>query len=238
MSFVFLVCVVAILNLAFGYVLAVYLGFGPPSLADAWRALAPVQPVEMAGDDPDAGPTRGPPTEQLPGSSLGVIPPAVPPEASHPAPPVETIDLDTFRQFVASSVFNLNAFAIRLKAGDGEDRARTGGAFATELHEMCKPYLKRLGQVMEHPAAGISDNVGELVFQQIAQLETTLNNLQYMDFASNASAAIERLGQETVKMLTMARALHEALQAMHEPNGPERLADSPQSAQSQLATSA
>jgi len=50
---VLLTLVIAVLNVCLGYAVGVYLGYGPPSLWDAWEALSLQRPaLEPSGEQP------------------------------------------------------------------------------------------------------------------------------------------------------------------------------------------
>ena len=213
MGIFILVFVIGVLDVALGYALAVYLGYGPRTLADAWRALGVVGPIEETGNG-GPGAIQAPPQEPHPQQTLsaprGPSPPA-PEKAPDPAQEREPIDVDTFRRFVATSASNLTGFAARLKRTRWGDNQRTAWAFVAELQEICQPYLEKLQQATEQLSAQLADSVQETVLGQVAQLETTLSNLEYMDFDSGMSAAIGRLSQEAANTLSLARTLQQAL---------------------------
>ena len=201
MRFVFLVLLSGVLDFALGYALAVYLGFGPPSLAETWRLLGfagPIGEVSSGHSEVIGEPLQEPHQEQAvspPNASL----PAAAREVSDPVLKPEQTDLDTFRWFLAMSVSNLTDFAARLKASNREDHHRTVWDFVAELQAICQPYLEKLKQAAERLSSQFDNEVQDLVLEQAAQLETTLSNLQNMDFGSGASAAMGRLSQETGK---------------------------------------
>ena len=51
----FVVCLIAVLNLCLGFVTAVHLGYGPPSVADAWHVLFSQLPFPVLLIHPDNG---------------------------------------------------------------------------------------------------------------------------------------------------------------------------------------
>ena len=233
MEFVLLVFVIGVLNLALGYAAAVYLGLGSPALADTWRLLGFARPIGKISNGPDDA--IGEPV-QAPRQQQAVSPPNTPlPTAAEKAPgPVlepEGIDLDTFRRFVAMSVSSLTDFAARLKRSNHGDNRGAAWNCVTELQGTCQPYLERLNLAAEQLSDQLGDNVQELVLEQAAQLETTLSNLQYMDFGSGISAAMGRLSQESGNTLSMAHRLQQALEAPPAAADQKASEESPQSLQ-------
>jgi len=104
-----------------------------------------------------------------------------------------------------------------------------------ELQGICQPYLEKLRQATQRLSDQLRNQVQELVLEQTAQLETTLGNLQYMDFGSGASAAIARLSQETANTLSMARKLQQALEPAPETSDQKASEESPPSVQPESA---
>jgi hypothetical protein len=155
--------------------------------------------------------------------------PAAAETAADPVWEPDQIDLDNYRRFVAVSVTSLSDFAARLKRSSRGEHHRTAWAFVAELQGICQPYLDRLGQAAERLSDQLGDEVQQLVLEQAAQLETTLSNLQYMNFDSGASAAFQRLSQEAGNTLSMARRLQAALQAPLQTTGQKAPEQSPQS---------
>jgi len=233
MQFVLLVFVIGVLNLALGYALAVYLGFGPPTLADTWRLPGFGRPIGKIRDGRKNA--IGKPV-QAPHRQQAVSPPdaplsAAPEEASDPVLKPKQIDLATFRRFVAMSVSSLTDFAARLKRSNHGDNRGAAWNCVTELQGTCQPYLERLNLAAEQLSDQLGDNVQELVLEQAAQLETTLSNLQYMDFGSGISAAMGRLSQESGNTLSMAHRLQQALEAPPAAADQKASEESPQSLQ-------
>ncbi len=233
MGFVFLVFVIGVLNLALGYALAVYLRLGRPTLADTWRLLGLARPIGKIGNGRDGAigkPVQEPNQQQaVPPSDASLA--AAPEEASPPVPEPAGIDLDTFRRFVATSASGLTDFTARLKKSNRTDHHRTGWTFVAELQEVCQPYLEKLRKAADRLSDQLGDEAQGLVLEQLAQLETTLGNLQYMDFDSGVSAAIGRLSQETANTLSMARKLQQALEAPVGTTGPKASEEASQSLQ-------
>jgi hypothetical protein len=180
-------------------------------LTDTRRLLGFARPIGKISDgatvesvqSPDRQQAVSPPDSPLPAAAEGTSDPVLKPEQ---------INLDTFRRFVAMSATSLTDFAARLKRSDRRDHHRTAWGFVAELQGICQPYLEKLEQAAERLSDQFGDEVQELVFEQAAQLETTLSNLQYMDFDSGASAAMGRLSQEVGNSLSTAHRLQEALE--------------------------
>jgi diguanylate cyclase (GGDEF)-like protein len=102
---------------------------------------------------------------------------------------------------------------MRLRAVQGRSDKETIQKCLAELIEDCETYLAEQGEAAERFGARI-DELGELRslgeevelanMEQAAQVETTLNNLRFMDFESDVEAANLRLVEE-IKNLRAAR---------------------------------
>jgi hypothetical protein len=215
MGIFLLVSALGVLNLARGYALAVYLGRAPLGKTGNGRSGA----IGRAA--------QGPRRKRQTASPSEAAPPAVPDAASDPEP--DAIALDKFRRFVATSGSSLADFAARLKKSARGNDHKSGWTFVAELQGICQPYMERLKQASQRLADEIGDDVQGLVLEQLAQLETTLSNLQYMDFGSNPSEAIERLSQETANTLSMTRSLQKTLEPVIETDDPTAIDETPQS---------
>jgi hypothetical protein len=218
MAILFLLFVLGVLNLVIGYALAVYLGVGPSTLMEGWRVLdyaGPVAGGSDGGGNLAATAVQGMQRQQPEPCPLP-RPPSALNEATGPALEPDPMDLDKLRRSVATSASNLADFAARLKKSSRGDHSRTGWAFVTELQAICQPYLARLSEVAERLSDEIGEEIQEIILEQLAQLETTLGNLQHMDFGSGATSAIERLSQETTNTLNMAHTLQKTLQVAPE----------------------
>jgi hypothetical protein len=216
MQAVLLVFVIGVLNVALGYAVAVYLGLATPTLPETWRLLGSKRPiVKISGSrhnvsgKPVLEPGQERPAEPILDTSLPASAENAP-ETVVERPPM---DVDAFRRFVAKSVSSLADFAARLKRYDRAEHLRSPWSAVAELQEICQPYLERLTQAAEQLSDQLGDTVQDLILEQAAQLETTLSNLQYMDFGSGDSAAEDRLSQESGNTLAMARRLQQALKA-------------------------
>ncbi len=215
MQLVLLTFVIGVLNLFLGYTVAVFLGVGPTRPWGDRKSPRPALPASMPhGEHAQTGGERvreegrcgqagSPPETPAPGTSA---------ESSEAASEKGPITLDTFRRFVAMSASSLADFATRLKKSSRGDHTRTPWTFVAELQGICQPYLEKLTQVAERLSDQIGDEVQGLVLEQAAQLETTLNNLQYMNFDSGVLAAMGRVSQEAANTLAMAHALQKAMQ--------------------------
>lgn len=223
MSLVVLTLVIAVVNLAVGYAAAVWLGFGPPSLRDAWTALVSGGPPRLEQSDLlwlQQASTQPVDTllEALDGLEEQAIElqPDVEPydedmaELLQPDQP-EYWDLN--EKYVETSILKLNIAMIksglrtqeidmRLRAVAGHTDRETIRRCLEELKEDCETYLQQQREAAERFAARISElgelrSLGEEIelanLEQAAQLETTLSNLQHMDFDSDLEAANRRL---------------------------------------------
>jgi len=229
---VLLTLLIGVLNVCLGYALAVWLGYGPPSLSATWQALG-VEPIaeHPATDAEEAVPQ---PAEAQQPTPLRTVP-AGPADAQSngdaaaeaPAPdetpsPQEMADLlgasgpalwDLDEKYVETSVLKLNVAMIqsaaratkidsRLRACQDRIDAETIQSCLAELREDCETYLaeqseasaqfhERLDELGELSTLG--EQIERANLEQAAQIETTLNNLQYMDFQSDLAAAGHRL---------------------------------------------
>ncbi|MCS7303605.1 MAG: diguanylate cyclase [Thermoguttaceae bacterium] len=223
MTLVVLTLGIAVLNLAVGYAAAVLLGFGPPTLRDAWTALvfsrwgrvgkedslwlrkAAAQPIEALLDGFETDITELQPDVEPYDEDLA--------ELLQPDQP-EYWDLN--EKYVETSILKLNIAMIksglrtqeidmRLRAVAGRTDLETIRRSLEELKEDCQRYLEQQREAAERFAARISElgelrSLGEEIelanLEQAAQLETTLSNLQHMDFESDLEAANRRLLSE------------------------------------------
>lgn len=131
---------------------------------------------------------------------------------------------DLNEKFVETSVLKLNVAMMksgvrateldtRLRACRGHSDAETIRQCLTDLQEDCRTYLteqseaaeqfhNRIGELGE--LASLGDEIEMANLEQAAQIETSLSNLQHMDFESDLEAANLRLLEE-IKNLRIAR---------------------------------
>ncbi len=231
MQMVLLTFVIGVLNLCLGYALAVHLGYGPPTLHDAWTAISVVPRAGETSNDRSAG-TDEPAQEpnKQPVSRPHASCPSEPAPAADMLVEPELSDLDALRRSVDKATSSLSGLAARLKKSRVGQSGKTAWSFVGELQEICDPYVRHLSEAAERlcdevrdsgEATALSDEVEETILEQVAQLETTLSNLQYMDFDSGFSAAMTRLRTDTGSTLSVARRLQKALEAAPETTGDE-----------------
>jgi len=134
----------------------------------------------------------------------------------------ETWDLD--EKYVETSILKLNVAMMksgvrateidrRLRGVTGRTDAETIRQCANQLKEDCQSYLTEQAELAERFQARVGE-LGELSalgeeidmanLEQAAQVETTLNNLQFMDLDSDPEAANRRLLEE-ISNLRVAR---------------------------------
>ena len=133
-------------------------------------------------------------------------------------------DWELDERFVEVSVLKLNIAMIRsgarttdidtrLRAVQGESDTETIQKCRDELLEDCQAFLAEHGQAADRfrerieelgELRALGDRIEMANLEQAAQVETTINNLQFMDFESDLEAANERLLEE-LKNLRMAR---------------------------------
>ncbi len=254
MSAIVLTLVVGVFNLFLGYVVAVRLGYGPPSLLDSWEVLRSYRPRNPANRTDRRQPAAAAaPAEAIGGQQASASieelldepdeepfdePLTGPCEPPDEEPYLDLEDERTFEEanpegleiwdlnekFVETSVLKLNIAMMRsgaknaqidarLRAVQGRSDRETIQRCLAELLEDCRTYLaeqeeaagrfrRRIGELGELSALGEQIEMASL--QQAAQIETTINNLQFMDFESDLEAANRRLLDE-IRNLRVAR---------------------------------
>lgn len=236
----------AVLNISLGFVLAMYLGYGPMGLADAWGAAHSRIPIRIPVPRLRLFPKRAAVVEDLPelpavlpvpegledlldaggAAELGIEPYDEPYDDDaaalmDPSPPALW---DLNEKYIETSVLRLNIAMIksgvrqaeidcRLRACKGHADHETLETCLRLLREDCVSYLAeqsaaaqkfrdRIGELGELSSLGEEIEMGNL--EQAAQVETTVNNLEYMDFGGDAEAGVHRLLEE-IKNLGLAR---------------------------------
>jgi diguanylate cyclase (GGDEF)-like protein len=248
--------VIGILNLGFGYGLAAYLGYGPPSISAALRAIEAFIPPRISRPAVVALPGNVEPAtvenialvqEAPPPPEPVKNEPAQSPPPDKPISPVAMLDdhdadevfaqpafevydddavevlrrdkpdaWETNSKYVETSIQNLNVAMMksgvraieldrRLRAcKDSPDAAIIEECLA-QLKEDCQTYLTELEEATQrfNGRIGSSGKLNGLAsatemsnLGQAAQIETTLNNLEQMDFQSDLVAANHRLIEE------------------------------------------
>jgi diguanylate cyclase (GGDEF)-like protein len=200
-----LILIIGTVNVCLGYALAVWLGYGPPDLQAAWDALnfRRSRPAGPAVAEPPAA--ASPEAVAEPAAVAEEVPAAA-------APTEPTLN----EKYVETSVLKLNIAMMRSSAREtridtrlrecsGQSDPLTIQACLADLREDCETYLAeqseaaarlhdRLDEMGELAALGEEIEMTNL--EQAAQIETTLSNLQYMDFQSDLAAANLRLREE------------------------------------------
>jgi hypothetical protein len=225
---IIVVFMISILNLGLGFMLAVHLGFGPPKLCRSWeKTLGISQPGAACHPQSKNEPT---PEIATPSEPNDVVEPPPPPDPAPVAPvPKDTETKRDHFQILCHSVEKIDSRLSELnKQLNNRDRwppGKNAWSFVTELQEICEPYLRHLSDALDSVEAGedaasegttnrFTDEIQALMLDQMAQLETTSNNLQYMDFDSGLTAALERLIAETENIHSLASRLNNVLQAV------------------------
>ena len=246
----FIVFSIAVLNLALGFVAAVHLGYGPPSLAAAWQAwngggrAATKNHASSSGDDSDndldmselgvddddlgslldmdmdededlltESMRYGPSGNDADSSNEGAFEDEGSPATVDPNAP-ENWDLND--KYIETSVFKLNiammksgaratAVDSRLRACGGSLDAELLKTLAGQLKEDCETYLaeqeEAAGKLRERldefgELAGLAEEIEMDNMEQAAQIETTLSNLNMIDFSSDPKPVHLRLLEE------------------------------------------
>ena len=218
---VLLTFTIGIINLCLGYALAVFLGYGPPSLVDGWDAIwGEVLPEE---GDPLSEPTHaaGPPFPMQPAGSPATQPvgedsslesemsPRVVPRGNRrPAMLNEKyVEASILKFNVATADSEAATMEIenRLRSKEEGFEAATIEACLAELVKDSENYLAEQGRLAEQfrqrmgelgDMASVGEEVEMANLAAAAQLETTISNLKHMDFHSDLSAAKDRLLEE------------------------------------------
>ncbi len=223
MTFFILTFIIAVTNLALGYALAVFLGFGPPTLADAWDALTRrPQSSEESGFEQMmetlSAQSLDDMLDDLAEDEADYQPCDMPydDDAAELLNPDDPENWDLNEKYVETSILKLNIAMMKsgkrstdidtkLRSIAGRSDAETIGRCLADLKEDCEVYLQQQSEASEKFSARISE-LGELRalgeeiemanLEQAAQIETTLSNLQHMDFESDLEAANGRLLEE------------------------------------------
>ena len=214
MAFILMVFAIGVLNLGLGFALAVSLRLRPPIWVRFLGLFGLRTRSRKIREEAIKGPVHALRQTQQTASPRGAPLPTAAEEAYDTAREAGEFDLDAFCRFVALSVSSLTDFAARLKRSHRGDPQRTAWGFVAELQGICQAHLQKLTLAAERLSEELGDDVNELVLEQTAQLETTLSNLQYMDFDSGVAAAMECLSQESGNTLSAAHRLQRAMEAL------------------------
>ncbi len=186
---VLLTLVIGVLNLFLGYALAVHLGHAPPGLREAWYALS-VRPPE---DDA---------SEREVASKLPV--------------------LNVWKLALATEATKMAALSGRLRECEERPDHEVIRECALELKELFAADLEEQGAAAERfeDRYGESDELGpageeleEGIYEQLAQLETTISNLKQIDLEFDMPATGKRLLGEIDRVFVSSRGLWKGLHA-------------------------
>ncbi|MDZ7619861.1 MAG: diguanylate cyclase [Patescibacteria group bacterium] len=230
---VLLTLTIAIVNLFLGFAVAVFLGYGPPNLLETWHALV-ADRRGVVDDDFSGLPQElvDAPIELMLDDSAGeeseIQPYNEPYDENAAEFEQEALDApeqwDLNEKYIETSILKLNIAMMKsgARATELDTRLRACKGSSTEdviqeclakLQEDCEVYLaeqaenaerfrERVSELGELKALG--DEIEMANLDQAAQVETTLNNLKYMDFGSDLEAANARLLEE-INNLRVAR---------------------------------
>lgn len=230
---VVLILIFAVLNICLGFALAIYLGSGLAGFQEVWNALVGSRvrvmsepstlgsssyPSPTAGTIAELSPNSPPGQNTPPGAKVNDDDAAELPETSSP----EHWELD--ETYVETSILRLNVAMMKsgsranqidskLRECQGHSDPKVIEACVQLLRQDCVAYLaeqteaaeklhNRIGEFGELSALG--EEIEMINLEQSAQVETTINNLQYMDLHTDPEAANLRLIEE-IKNLDMAR---------------------------------
>ena len=223
---VWLTLIIGVLNVCLGYALAVQLGYGPPGLWEAWDVLSQGQVSDhgaKATTEFDAGDLAQMLDDEALGDDDELETEAYDAifddeDDGSPASdePEKTQDWNLGEKYVETSLLKLNIAMMksgaratkidtRLRDCRGRTDEQTIQRCLAELKEDCETYLVEQSEASEKFVERISD-LGELAalgeeiemanLEQSAQVETTLNNLNTMDFETDLEGANARLISE------------------------------------------
>lgn len=231
MVWVVLTFLVAVLNLHLGYAVAVYLGYGPPTLRNAWEAFSATRmTAHGTREPPAASPKPAPARKQKSASRPGASASRKPRKPDSHSKPEGSL-LDTLRLVIAKGESSMTALAGRLQ--DKRERASPQSiwSYVVELQEICESYMRQLekaaaefqhGDVELGATAAARERLEQTILQQLAQLETTASNLQHMDFDRDRREAGMRLLQEIDRMLAFGREIQGGLEAASPPGSAQK----------------
>jgi diguanylate cyclase (GGDEF)-like protein len=231
------------LNLFIGYAVAVRLGYGPPTLTAPWyghpsarTGAADIAPADfeamlndMLATDADAMLDQADefemdlnPVEELyDEEAAALVGPDVP----------EVWDLD--EKYVETSILRLNIAMMKsgvrateidtlLRSIRGRSDRETIMDCWSKLKEDCESYLAEQSEASERFAARIGElgdlaGLGEEIefanMNQASQIETTVSNLNHMDFKTDLEAANARLLEEIANLRTARHQLRDDQEA-------------------------
>ncbi len=227
---VLLTFTVGVLNICLGYAVAVYLGYGPPGLKEAWEALRGGSVSASEGGDSlaDLAGQPPPPFESMLDDTAGAESEIEPYSEPYDDDAVEFEQValeapehwDLNEKYIETSILKLNIAMMKSGARATEldtklraCRGRSGREMIQDglakLQEDCEVYLAEQAENAERFRARVGD-LGELQalgdeidtanLDQVAQMETTLSNLKCMDFESDLETANVRLLEEIANL--------------------------------------
>ncbi len=229
---VYAVLVIGVLNFLVGYAVAVYLERGPAPRPKA-PPVALEQPIELVEE------TEADRFQQRIELQREEFVRQVQEEEPEVEPiPSDWLDILEQESVEANSFIEASVQILRLEVGkyreallDVEDAVRTCQAAANveslegllkQLKDLNQDWLDKQSDAVGHLQSrgdGLGDFSkmgGELetvLLEQAAQIETTLSNLDLMDFSSDAKAGCDRLLDEICRLVDLAHALRDR---MHE----------------------
>jgi len=222
MHFVMLVFIFGVVNLGLGFGLAMYLNRTAPLWWENWDTLRLLLRFRNANQDRTEQQPEPIDAPAAPGTSRAVPSAETPAEIEKDEPPPADQRLQELKRALDLATRKLEGLAKQLKNPDGLGFNSSPWRFVAELQELCQPYMEQLnrsldkltGEEGEHDGGGAADGlIQKLLLDLVAQLETTFSNMQYMDFESGFSEAIDRISSETRKNLALTKALRDTVEA-------------------------
>jgi diguanylate cyclase (GGDEF)-like protein len=220
----------AMLNICLGFALAVFIKSGPDGFNEIWQLIAsrftPNKVIQLQATSiiPATEAIQEPLPCAQPEQTAPIVEESPKDDSSELVEEELPENWDIDEKFVETSILRLN-FAImksntkavqidtKLRECQGHSSGETIEACTRLLLDDCKSYLAEQTEAAERIQSRMSEfgNLKKLCeeidmtnLEQSAQVETTINNLQYMDFHSDPEAANLRLIEE-LKNLYMAR---------------------------------
>ncbi|MBN2296723.1 MAG: diguanylate cyclase [Pirellulales bacterium] len=235
----FAVCVIAVLNLYLGFVVAIRLGYGPPNVAAAWQVWLgetfvgghhseadgkfDISNLTISEEDLNSLLDEDPEEDILEDAMQDEFSLGDSTDGSGPAEANDEILFDPNapenwelnEKFVETSVLKLNIAMMKSGARAMEIDSRLRACDTPDLEiirtcagllkEDCETYLTEQEEATEKirdrleefgELKSLAEDIELSNMEQAAQIETTLNNLAFMDLESDLEAAKSRLLEE------------------------------------------
>ncbi len=222
---VWMVLCIGVLNLCIGFALSVYLsrmGRRKVRVEDFLdQTLAPKQQVESQADEASAPqerrpqPEEQPVTEEIPGEWMDMLEKENVVAGSFVEASVQVLRLEVGRYRDS-----LIAIDRRVRECRKQPEAELIKSLLVELKEVNEAWMEQQATASDHLSSR-TGNMGELestgssleqvLMNQAAQIETTCNNIDMLDFESDIPAGCTRLVTEVRKLIDLAHTLRDSM---------------------------